>query len=422
MLQPNDEFLFTRQRHEADVMGLHYDLRLVHGDKAYSFATLKDMPGPGEIIAVYEQPVHDRAYALSKKVVIPTGQYGAGVTHLDWVRKAMVAPHSTETSLVIFTKDGQKFLLKKSPTKENEKSWIFRNITGMGKSQNPYLKKIEEGMDKQASFIGGAIATHLLQNVATNVALGKRRVSRYLANSFAQGARGVVDNSIKARALRTALGATLPDISVAHKSMHDLGRAVGGLTAHATPRQRVAVRMLTQGRFNDLKKYDLHRDPVVQAVHNHVSKHLGLPSLDHVMSKADDVAKLWKDKTHPLLSNIATNITKGAKPEGKHFVPGHLTAKPGLTGAVASFAIDPAAGSLNTAKNLMASKKVANNKYGKKVVDMLNNQFIKKPIKAGVESEGRISQLKNRAYKLGVNPLSAHLKRTSSALTDVLKD
>lgn len=150
MLQPNDEFLFTRQRHEADVMGLHYDLRLVHGDKAYSFATLKDMPKPGEIIAVYEQPVHDRAYALSEKVIIPKGQYGAGVTTLDWVRKAVVAPHSTPERLTIFTKDGEKFLLKKSPTKENDKSWIFRNITGMGTSQNPYLQKVEE-MKKEAS-------------------------------------------------------------------------------------------------------------------------------------------------------------------------------------------------------------------------------------------------------------------------------
>jgi SNF2 family DNA or RNA helicase len=152
MLQPNDEFLFTRQRHEAEKMGLHYDLRLVHGDKAYSFATLKDMPGPGEIISVFEQPVHDRAYALSPKVVIPTGQYGAGVTTLDWVRKAKVASHSTPDKLIIFTKDGQKFLLRKAPTKENTSSWIFRNITGMGKSENPYLKKIDE-IEKKAWVI-----------------------------------------------------------------------------------------------------------------------------------------------------------------------------------------------------------------------------------------------------------------------------
>lgn len=149
MLQPNDEFLFTRQRHEADVMGTHYDLRLVHGDKAYSFATLKDMPKPGEIIGVFEQPVHDRKYALSKKVVIPKGQYGAGTTYLDWVRKAIVAGHSEEGRLTIFTKDGEKFLLKKSPTKENEHSWILRNITGMGTSENPYLKRIADKQKKK---------------------------------------------------------------------------------------------------------------------------------------------------------------------------------------------------------------------------------------------------------------------------------
>lgn len=156
MIEPNTEFLFTRQRHEADKMGLHYDLRLVHKDKAYSFATLKDMPAKGEIIGVFEQPVHDRAYALSKKVVIPEGQYGAGTTYLDWVRKAIVAPHSTSDKLIIYTKDGEKFLLKKSPTKDNEHSYILRNITGMGKSENPYVvrakAKTEQKAKKQVSM------------------------------------------------------------------------------------------------------------------------------------------------------------------------------------------------------------------------------------------------------------------------------
>jgi len=173
MLQPNDEFLFTRQRHEADVMGLHYDIRLVHGDKAYSFATLKDMPKPGEIIAVYEQPVHTASYALSKKVIIPKGQYGAGVTTLDWVRKAIVAPHSTETSLVIFTKDGEKFLLKKAPTKENEKSWIFRNITGMGKSENPYLKKVETNLEKVAKQEKHTARDLAIGTIGTGIATGQ---------------------------------------------------------------------------------------------------------------------------------------------------------------------------------------------------------------------------------------------------------
>ncbi|MNK09982.1 hypothetical protein D3C87_279920 [compost metagenome] len=158
MLQPNDEFLFTRQRHEAERMGLHYDLRAVIGDKAYSWATKKDMPEPGKMIAVFEQPVHDRAYALSEKVVIPTGQYGAGTTYLDWVRKAKVSSDSTPNKLVIYTKDGSKYLIKRSPGKWGNTAWLFRNITGMGEDTNPFVEKAKE-MEKKASA-GGDSAHH----------------------------------------------------------------------------------------------------------------------------------------------------------------------------------------------------------------------------------------------------------------------
>lgn len=149
MLQPNDEFLFTRQRHEAERMGLHYDLRAVIGDKAYSWATKKEMPEPGKMIAVFEQPVHDRAYALSPKVVIPTGQYGAGVTYLDWIRKAKVSADSTNDKIVIYTKDGSKYLLKRSPGKWGKDAWLFRNITGMGEDANPFVEKAK-GLEKKA--------------------------------------------------------------------------------------------------------------------------------------------------------------------------------------------------------------------------------------------------------------------------------
>jgi len=138
-LQPDQEILFTRQRHEADRMGLHWDYRLVAGDKAYSWATKKELPEPGRSIILFEQPVHDRHYALSKKVVIPKGSYGAGVTTLDWVRKARIGENSTSDQLTIHTKDGQKFLLKKLKGSEwGDKAWLFRNL---GKTGNKYIEK-----------------------------------------------------------------------------------------------------------------------------------------------------------------------------------------------------------------------------------------------------------------------------------------
>lgn len=138
MLSPNQEILFTRQRHEADKMGLHYDYRLVVGDKAYSFATKKEMPEAGRSIVLFEQPVHDREYALSPKVVIPAGSYGAGVTTLDWVHKATVGEHSTADQMTIRTKDGQRFLLKRIPNSGwGDKAWLFRNLD----KPNKFLEK-----------------------------------------------------------------------------------------------------------------------------------------------------------------------------------------------------------------------------------------------------------------------------------------
>ena len=139
MIPPNQEFLFTRQRHDAKKAGLHYDIRFVVGDKAYSFATKKDIPEPGKAILLYEQPVHDAAYALSQRVEIPDGQYGAGVTTLDFVRKAKTGEHSTPTQLTIHS-NGEKFLLKKvDDEKFGKTAWLFKNL---GKTENKYLNKV----------------------------------------------------------------------------------------------------------------------------------------------------------------------------------------------------------------------------------------------------------------------------------------
>lgn len=138
MLPPSQEILFTRQRHEAKKAGLHYDIRFVVGDKAYSFATKKEIPDPGKAILLYEQPVHTAHYALSEKVEIPEGQYGAGTTTLDFVHKAKVGENSTPEQMTIYSKGG-KFLLKKlDEEKYGKKAWLFKNL----ESGNKYIEKL----------------------------------------------------------------------------------------------------------------------------------------------------------------------------------------------------------------------------------------------------------------------------------------
>lgn len=144
MLNPGEQILFTRQRHEAKRAGLHWDYRLVAGDKAYSWATKKELPGPGKAIVFFEQPVHTAHYALSERVEIPDGQYGAGSAFLDMCQKAFVSEGSTPTKLTLKISDGTVFNLVKLPenSKYGKKSWLLVNNSQMNTSKNKYLSKI----------------------------------------------------------------------------------------------------------------------------------------------------------------------------------------------------------------------------------------------------------------------------------------
>lgn len=125
------EILFTRQIHDADRAGRHYDIRLVDGSVAKSWATKKELPEPGKSILLFQQPDHTANYALSEEIEIPKGQYGAGKTKLDFIRKATIE-HS-ENHFTMTTSKGEKFLFKHVP-KFGEDAWLFKNLTSIEKT------------------------------------------------------------------------------------------------------------------------------------------------------------------------------------------------------------------------------------------------------------------------------------------------
>lgn len=286
---------------------------------------------------------------------------------------------------------------------------------------NKYLDHIE----KQSSLIAGAVGTHVAQNVATRAALSSKKISKYLANSFAEGTKGVVNTSIKSRAARLLAGATVPDIAVAHRTAHEFGKSMAPILGMANKRQQVGLRMLSEGRISDIHKYGLHKDPIIQAAHGIASAKLGLKNgVDELMHHAPHIEKIFQDKSHPLASNILKNISRGHTPVGKNFKPGNLNSKTPLLGAAASIAAEPAGGALNTVKTLATSKTFGNTRIGAKINGFLENQFVKKPVQSGVDASKlgkHISNLKHKATGLLVNPVSAQLKRTSAAITDALK-
>lgn len=287
--------------------------------------------------------------------------------------------------------------------------------------KNKYLEQIE----KQSSLLLGGAITHLAQNAATKAALGSKHISKYLANSFAEGSKGVINTSIKSRAARLLSGAAVPDIAVAHKKFHELGGAMKPLLDSATKRQKVGLRMLSEGRVGDLHKYKMHQDPLIQKANDMASKTLKLPDMTNTSTAGGKaVEKIFNDKSHPLASNILKNISRGKNPTGSNFKPGSMSSKTPLLGAVGSAMVDPAGGALNAAKTLTSSKTFGNTKIGGKINSMLEKQFVKKPVQSGValaKNNGIISNVKHKASEMFVNPVSAQLKRTSAALTDAFK-
>lgn len=141
-LQHGEQILFTMQEHDADRAGLHYDIRLVHGDKAYSWATRKQLPEVGKAITLWEQPVHTASYALSPEVEIPKGNYGAGKTILKFVRKARIESHNDGT-MVMIVGDSERYLIKKLDKAKYGKGWLFKNLGPKVEDEpNKYLEKI----------------------------------------------------------------------------------------------------------------------------------------------------------------------------------------------------------------------------------------------------------------------------------------
>jgi len=107
------------------------------GDKAYSWATKRELPEPGKAIILWEQPVHTADYALSQRVEIPSGQYGAGTTTLDWIKKGTAK--FNEDKITVETK-GSKFLIKKMPEHYGKGAWLFKRVDSV--SENKYLEKV----------------------------------------------------------------------------------------------------------------------------------------------------------------------------------------------------------------------------------------------------------------------------------------
>lgn len=419
MALTTSDILFTMQHHEADRAGPHNDIRLVIGEVAHSWATRKDIPEPGKSIMLYETSLHTKDYALRKRIVIPKGNYGSGVTNLIFARKAKLIENKDKGHFVLETTQGERYLLKPIPTPKG-KTWLFKNLGESKEAGEP--KKDNKYLQKASSLLIGTGLGHLAQNTATNVGLRLKSVSHHLANQFAMGYNGKVPSGLKSKVIGSIGSVLTPDLHLMGKTLNDMGRGLRDTAPNMTKRDHVGLRMLSEGRFSDLHKYGLHDRPAIKHVmHTAAEKH-GIKLEGGVMlpEKAKALEKLWHDPKYPLLSNIASGMSHGKVPATA--TTGRYKSTTGIASSAAAMAVEPGMGALSAVKHISTSEVVKKTKIGKKISDISERVFLKNPIKKGWGQGADYREgLKTRAMETLVNPTSAHLQRTSAAISAIAK-
>ena len=148
-----EKVILVKQRHEALRAGKHWDWRLVVGDKAYSWATKKEANNPKDKLVLWEQPVHDAAYALSEHIIIPKGQYGAGETFLEYAQKGTAKIGKDNYHIEL--NNGDKYYIKKMPSFGN-KAWLLVNVSKpmdkQAKEKEHKKKHLQLSQDDLQSF------------------------------------------------------------------------------------------------------------------------------------------------------------------------------------------------------------------------------------------------------------------------------
>jgi hypothetical protein len=169
---------FIVQKHEAEKAGTHFDVRIGTPQTGLlSWATRKNMPKPGERIALFQQPVHRHEYGQFEGEI--TEGYGKGkVTKHDEGRLLVskISPNALHFTLG-HKKFPERFVLVR-PREEGDKRWLLMNTTPT--EPIPYkklhytkidpekaegiLEGLQPGSSVQAKIDGAASLTKLMDD------------------------------------------------------------------------------------------------------------------------------------------------------------------------------------------------------------------------------------------------------------------
>jgi hypothetical protein len=288
------------------------------------------------------------------------------------------------------------------------------NVEEEVEKKNKYLEKI--AMDPISMMAMHALSTHVVQNLAMKHALKSKALAQHVANGFSEGLKGVVNNSTSAKVKRFASGALMPEINAMHGASWEAGHKLAPYIDKMTTKQKAGLHMLVTGNHHKAIARKLHESPLVQNAYNVVKETHGLKPLHELIQ---DTHKTFSKTDNPLINNLAANIHKGHKPVGANFVPGRPSAKAAISGGLVTSVLDPVSGGLNTMKNITQSSTIRNHPLGKKIIDKLENKFVKEPFYHSLEHGYKKNVVKDTLTNVFLSPINTHLKQLGGKIKEV---
>lgn len=127
-LKPGSVVDFIVQQHKAERAGTHFDVRFGTPDTGlFSWATRKELPKPGERIALFQQPLHRHEYKEFEGEIAE----GYGKGHVSKHDEGKLLITRVSTNAIHFTKahkkNPERFVLRRPNV--GDKRWLLMNTT-----------------------------------------------------------------------------------------------------------------------------------------------------------------------------------------------------------------------------------------------------------------------------------------------------
>lgn len=291
---------------------------------------------------------------------------------------------------------------------------------------NKYLEK-----SAILSELAGLAGFHLGSNALVRTLLRSKKAGKRIADSFAQGTRGIIDGSAYRRAGSTLQSMVAPEMEILYHQASELGRKLQDHLPSTHPRVQAGLRMLSKGQFNryDRLKKHMGMSPSIEAAIDHYADAAGtihgipfrkiMDAPPHIKSQIEEI---WHDPNHPLLSNVLSRISKGSIHASRE-IKGKLNEYAPLAAQALTAGIDQVGAGLNALKTMTLIDKVKRVPYLGAGIDRVEDYFTKHQAEIGRAHPGFNKYLygaKNRLMEFGANAASASIKNTSATLHHIL--